>query len=324
MQFDGVDDFVELPFIFDPDDDFTISFWFKRSDYGTDASDVVLSQADGDSPGEVGRTILKISGQDGTTPREIFFDTYLTGGQKRMKQGVEINKWTHITLVHDADENVDGSFYWYYNGIKHTNLLYDGIQSNVSANGVISNNDGIFFIGKNNDATQFFKGEIDELRIWNTTKTLDQVKNDIHNSPTLDTSLIAYYNMNTVTQTILINDSSYGNAYNGNLNGALGVSANPNDNIRLTTFAYEKNTYSKAEKNPSPIILGKTGGVFSSSSGISINSSTGEIDLSFSSAGTYNINYSISGSCAASSSKPITITASKTVDFTYDLSLIHI
>mgnify|MGYP003326546360 FL=1 len=190
----------------------------------------MLSQADGDSPGEVGRTILKISGQDGTTPREIFFDTYLTGGQKRMKQGVEINKWTHITLVHDADENVDGSFYWYYNGIKHTNLLYDGLQSNVSANGVVSNNDGIFFIGKNNDATQFFKGEIDELRIWNTTKTLDQVKNDIHNSPTLDTSLIAYYNMNTVTQTILINDSSYGNSYNGNLNGALGVSANPNDN----------------------------------------------------------------------------------------------
>ena len=29
-QFDGVDDFVELPFIFNPDEDFTISFWFKR------------------------------------------------------------------------------------------------------------------------------------------------------------------------------------------------------------------------------------------------------------------------------------------------------
>ena len=221
LSFDGVDDFVELPFIFDPNQDFTISFWYKKEVHGTGSKDIILSQADGNLPGETGRSIIGIGGQGGAAPREIFFETNLTGAEKRMLQGTQISKWTHIALVHDTDENdgVDeGTFYWYFNGIQQNKLKADGVTSSLIADGVASNNDGVFYLGKNNSGTQFFKGEIDELRIWNSKRTFAQIQNDMHNAPTLDASLIAYYDMETVTSTILINNSSYGNTYNGTLN----------------------------------------------------------------------------------------------------------
>ncbi len=318
LSFDGVDDFVELPFIFDPNQDFTISFWYKKEVHGTGAKDIILSQADGNLPGETGRSIIGIGGQNGAVPKEIFFETNLTGAEKRMLQGTQVSKWTHIALVHDTDENdgVDeGTFYWYFNGIQHNKLKADRITSSLIANGVASNNDGVFYLGKNNSGTQFFKGQIDELRIWNSKRTFAQIQNDIHNAPTLEASLIAYYDMETVTSTILINNSSYANTYNGTLNnGATGVVATSN-NIKLTNFVYGKSTYSKAEKNPTPTILGTTGGNFSSSAGIVLNVSTGEINLSASTQGTYTINYSIPSSCSSSSSRTISIQATNTLDF---------
>ena len=63
LSFDGVDDFVELPFIFDPNQDFTISFWYKKEVHGTGSKDIILSQADGNLPGETGRSIIGIGGQ---------------------------------------------------------------------------------------------------------------------------------------------------------------------------------------------------------------------------------------------------------------------
>ena len=54
--------------------------------------------------------------------------TNLTGAEKRMLQGTQISKWTHIALVHDTDENdgVDeGTFYWYFNGIQQNKLNFN-------------------------------------------------------------------------------------------------------------------------------------------------------------------------------------------------------
>ena len=47
--------------------------------------------------------------------------------------------------------------------------------------------------------------------------------------------------------------------------------------------------------DPTPTISGTTGGTFSSTAGLSINASTGEIDLSASTAGTYTVSYLTSG-----------------------------
>ena len=58
------------------------------------------------------------------------------------------------------------------------------------------------------------------------------------------------------------------------------------------------------------------GGMFSSTTGLIIDSSTGLIDLDASSAGTYTISYTTTGVCSATSTQDVTITA-PTTDFNY-------
>ena len=61
-------------------------------------------------------------------------------------------------------------------------------------------------------------------------------------------------------------------------------------------FSYPSNTYDINDPDPSPSITGLSGGTFSSTVGLSINASTGTIDLSNSTVGNYIITYTV-GSC---------------------------
>lgn len=63
-------------------------------------------------------------------------------------------------------------------------------------------------------------------------------------------------------------------------------------------LSYIKTSFTTNEANPSPIVLTLNGGVFSSTpAGLSINTNTGEVDLSNSIPGIYNISYSINTIC---------------------------
>ena len=231
-----------------------------------------------------------------------------------MKQGLENEKWTHIALVHDTDAGggSTGQIQWYYNGIEHG----DPQTVNVS-----SNDDGEFYLGKNPQSDQFFKGLIDEVRIWNTTRTFAQIQSDVNgNADPTDPSLLVHYNMGTVTSTILVNNSAYGSTYNGTLSGGASGTVVTQNNIKLTTFAYQKDTYTKAEKNPTPIVLGDSGGVFSSSAGLILNAGTGQINTSTSTPGTYTVNYTIPASWSTASTKLITFVDSNTIDFSYPIN----
>ncbi|MDC6470891.1 lectin-like protein, partial [Flavobacteriales bacterium] len=114
---------------------------------------------------------------------------------------------------------------------------------------------------------------------------------------------------------------------NTNISGPNGCSAT--DMVTVTvnpqedaTFAYSGSSYCADDSdpnpvNPTPIISGTTGGVFSSTAGLSINSSTGQVDLDASTPGTYTITYSTPGAnCSATSTQDVTITTSST-DFNY-------
>ncbi len=307
LQFDGINDFVDLPYIFDLNDDFTISFWFKKSTWGSGVRDIILCQKSGSS---TGRTII---GQDASTSINRRFVTYMGGSNQHMQQGTEKDKWTHIALVHDTSGGstyTNGELQWYYNGIE--------VGPPVNVSGATSNN-AAFVLGKNRQSSNFYQGLIDEFRIWDTKRTFAQIQSDLHgNADPLDPSLLVHYNMETVTSTVLVNNSSYGATYNGTLrNGTVGTAVTPN-NLKLTTFAYGKDSYNKAEANPLPTIFGSSSGSFSSSCcGLSLNTSTGEIDLSASSAGSYNITYSDPSSCSSASNRTISITASDTQILSY-------
>ncbi len=77
--------------------------------------------------------------------------------------------------------------------------------------------------------------------------------------------------------------------------------------IDNASFNYSSSEFCQEDGNPTPTITGVSGGTFSSSSGLSINSSTGEIDLNTSTTGNYTISYTTSGSCPSVSSVDISI-----------------
>lgn len=80
-------------------------------------------------------------------------------------------------------------------------------------------------------------------------------------------------------------------------------------------FNYNSTDYCANATDPTPTITGSPGGVFSSTAGLTIDASTGEIDVSTSTPGTYVVNYSIGGS---SSNQTVTINAVDDATFAYN------
>ncbi len=82
------------------------------------------------------------------------------------------------------------------------------------------------------------------------------------------------------------------------------------------SFAYDNTSYCTSATNPTPTITGTTGGIFSSTTGISIDQNSGLIDLSQSTPGTYVITYTTTGICADSSDITVNISALPNVAIT--------
>ncbi|WP_445721751.1 T9SS type A sorting domain-containing protein [Flavobacterium sp.] len=84
------------------------------------------------------------------------------------------------------------------------------------------------------------------------------------------------------------------------------------------SFNYDATSYCLNATDPIATITGVTGGTFTSSTGLSINTSNGTIDASASTPGTYSVIYTTAGTCPNSSSVAITITALEDASFNYD------
>lgn len=99
-------------------------------------------------------------------------------------------------------------------------------------------------------------------------------------------------------------------------------------NITITgapdaTFSYAQTGYCSTGTNPSPVLTGSAGTFTASPAGLSINATTGVINLAASAAGTYDVTNTIaaSGACpAADETVQVTITTASTAAFTYPAS----
>jgi pectin methylesterase-like acyl-CoA thioesterase len=80
-------------------------------------------------------------------------------------------------------------------------------------------------------------------------------------------------------------------------------------------FAYANPTYCVSGTNPVPTVTGTAGGAFTSTAGLSIDATTGAINLAASTPGTYTVTYSPGVACSATAT--VTITAATTAAFTY-------
>ncbi|WP_034062632.1 Ig-like domain-containing protein [Lacinutrix jangbogonensis] len=84
------------------------------------------------------------------------------------------------------------------------------------------------------------------------------------------------------------------------------------------SFNYSTAAYCSADTDPTPTITGLAGGTFTSGAGLSINASTGVIDVSVSTPGTYTVTYTTAGVCVNSSDQIVTINATDDASFNYD------
>ena len=76
-------------------------------------------------------------------------------------------------------------------------------------------------------------------------------------------------------------------------NQSVNITINAADNAG---FAYSASSYEPTDADPTPTITGLTGGTFSGTTGLVINSTTGEIDLSASTVATHTITYDTTSS----------------------------
>ena len=84
------------------------------------------------------------------------------------------------------------------------------------------------------------------------------------------------------------------------------------------SFSYGAASYCADDSDPTPTITGLGGGTFSSSpTGLSINASTGAIDVSASTPGAYTVTYTTAGTCPNSSGVSVTINALDDASFSY-------
>ncbi|MEE8576609.1 MAG: LamG-like jellyroll fold domain-containing protein [candidate division Zixibacteria bacterium] len=155
LQFDGIDDYVSIPFILDPaKGSFSVFAWVKGGALGQ----VIISQTGG-----FGGTWL------GTNPSAGKLMTGLSGayfGALESESVITDGQWHHVGLVYDLDA-------------LHRHLYVDGVEVAVDSDYVAGvPSDGGLYIGaaKDLDAGSFFSGLIDDVRVYNQALSVEEIE----------------------------------------------------------------------------------------------------------------------------------------------------
>jgi len=183
LAFDGVDDYVTTADIDNALTGFTIEAWVKwNPSITTDVQFICgkgveqLELHTGGGAGANGLRFIPVTG--------VYLDaaTVLPTGQ-----------WTHIAAVYNPATSV-------------AKLYVNGIEKPLTNNGpillypAVANTAVPFYIGRRSDNMYYFKGMIDEVRVWNTVRSQAQIQQymDIEVSPSAS-GLIEYHDFNEGT-----------------------------------------------------------------------------------------------------------------------------
>jgi hypothetical protein len=161
VSFDGVDDYVGLnsnPI--DLSSDFTVEAWIKKSDKATD-NDRIISLVD-DADNGFQFITDNLTQKYGVILKRDGVNTIdqLTYGP------LDMNKWMHITYVVNGASGI-----FYRNG---------SIINSDGSTPIGTGNTNSYDIGRRSDGTVtgFFKGQVDDVRIYNYARTQEQILQD--------------------------------------------------------------------------------------------------------------------------------------------------
>jgi uncharacterized protein YjdB len=200
LYFNGVNQYVALPATVDNSivlTNFTVEMWLNPSDTQNTNTFPIISNKDFSTGLNVGwalvhhgNGVFRFNMSNGT----IRYDVTFTAPPR----GV----WSHLAIVVDrAASDVD----IYINGVKRTLTRAYNLTALTATTGTVSTTLGLS-LGQDGTGkyTRFWSGSMDELRIWNGTRTLQQIQNNqCKLNPINELNLIVYYNFNSFKRNVL-------------------------------------------------------------------------------------------------------------------------
>ncbi|MEZ5017569.1 MAG: HYR domain-containing protein [Flavipsychrobacter sp.] len=217
LDFDGANDYVEMPNSsslnsYVSTGELTIEFWVKPTSVSGNNT-VIAHRNNGNSRGLVFEMI-------GSNKLACYVRA---GGWKAIAIFLTPNQWQHVAVVVDASSGMKG----YVNGVLNTSKSF---------NAPFTQSNDVWRIGRNSQSTdpRYFKGVLDEMRIWNTARS----ESDVRAAMNMELSgsepgLMAYYDMN--------HGVAGGNNTSPAVNTLMDKTSNSN-NGTLTNFALNNNT----------------------------------------------------------------------------------
>jgi gliding motility-associated-like protein len=186
LDFDGIDDFVEIADAneLDVTTAFTLEAWVYPTT--TITGQVIIGKINDTNLGNAADLAYALRFNSGGFRAEIGNGTTT---QNVTSSNYQLNKWQHVAIVYDGATS--GNLSLYINGVLQGTTLATGWSS-------IQNNSASLKLGSYGTYfNQFFKGGIDNLRLWNIAKTGTQI-NALINDDVVGTEagLVANYNFN--------------------------------------------------------------------------------------------------------------------------------
>lgn len=179
LDFDGGNDYVSmtLPTIFNDiaNNDFTIEAWIKPN--ASVFSRVVFAQLNTSNFASI-----SLSGTN-----QIYFYVNNVSGEATTTT-LTTGVWSHVACTWDASTSTSQT---YINGVLETTTA--GGSSSLGIDNLMS-------IGAKTNASQFFTGELDEIRIWDVIRTPCQITTAMNSEFNVtQPNLVTYYNFNQGT-----------------------------------------------------------------------------------------------------------------------------
>lgn len=208
IDFNGSTDYVAIansPSL-DISGDFTIEAWIKPNDISFEKT--ILIKGNSSQCGNYGLFI-----KDGNLAYVSAGECGWTG--RGANSSLQVNIWQHVAVVGQGT-----NLKLYIDGILTDEITLSSTYGNL-------NNDELW-IGRSIFSTNnfFFDGNIDEIRIWNMSRTQTEIQNNLNTELTgLESNLVAYYKLDDIETDCDIEDCSYNENHGTRIN--INDSSNP-------------------------------------------------------------------------------------------------
>ncbi len=173
-----------------------IEMWVKM-DASSDPDAILVSKKDSDATSS-GYELATIG--DGEERRILFAPTAYSSRHLVSNTGIRAGEWTHISAIYNA-----GDAFIYING------ELDAQSTNSSL--AVGSTSSYLTIGSNSGNNEnFFRGSIDELRLWGGARSLFDIQGDFDQELNGDESgLLVYYPFNNESEYRTSDYTSFGN-----------------------------------------------------------------------------------------------------------------